>query len=316
MYSMREIKIERNDAEQRLDRFLKKYFNKATLSQIYKMIRKDIKVNGKRGKENTLLNEGDVLSVYIKDELFDELREEKRVIRVTKQFKVVYEDDSMLVVSKPFGLLTHGDSREKKNHLANQVINYLISKGDYVPGREQTFAPSPVNRLDRNTTGLVIFGKTAESLKELNKMIKDRDRISKYYITIVSGEMKDAIELKGKLEKDSRTNTVVVKELEAEDGKEIETIARPLQVKNGYTLVEVELVTGRTHQIRAHLAHHGFPIIGDAKYGKKKVNEMVKKKYGLSTQLLHSYRLVVDGTEIIGEVPPNFDKIIKDLFDE
>lgn len=316
MYLMREIKIERNDAEQRLDRFLKKYFNKATLSQIYKMIRKDIKVNGKRGKENTLLSEGDVLSVYIKDELFDELREEKRVIKVTKQFKVVYEDDSMLVVSKPFGLLTHGDSREKKNHLANQVINYLISKGDYVPGREQTFAPSPVNRLDRNTTGLVIFGKTAESLKELNKMIKDRDRISKYYITIVSGEMEEAIELKGKLEKDSRTNTVTVKEIEAEDGKEIETIARPLQVKNGYTLVEVELVTGRTHQIRAHLAYHGFPIIGDAKYGKKKVNEMVKKKYGLSTQLLHSYRLVVDGTEIIGEVPPNFDKIIKDLFEK
>lgn len=313
---MREIKIERNDAEQRLDRFLKKYFNKATLSQIYKMIRKDIKVNGKRGKENTLLNEGDVLSVYIKDELFEELREEKRVIKVTKQFKVVYEDDSMLVVSKPFGLLTHGDSREKKNHLANQVINYLISKGDYVPGREQTFAPSPVNRLDRNTTGLVIFGKTAESLKELNKMIKDRERISKYYITIVSGEMKEAIELKGKLEKDSRTNTVTVTDIESEDGKEIETIARPLQIKNGYTLVEVELVTGRTHQIRAHLAHHGFPIIGDAKYGKKKVNEMVKKKYGLSTQLLHSYRLVVDGNEIIGDVPPNFDKIIKDLFDK
>lgn len=313
---MREIKIERNDAEQRLDRFLKKYFNKATLSQIYKMIRKDIKVNGKRGKENTLLNEGDVLSVYIKDELFEELREEKRVIKVTKQFKVVYEDDSMLVVSKPFGLLTHGDSREKKNHLANQVINYLISKGDYVPGREQTFAPSPVNRLDRNTTGLVIFGKTAESLKELNKMIKDRERISKYYITIVSGEMKEAIELKGKLEKDSRTNTVTVTDIESEDGKEIETIARPLQIKNGYTLVEVELVTGRTHQIRAHLAHHGFPIIGDVKYGKKKVNDMVKKKYGLSTQLLHSYRLVVDGNEIIGDVPPNFDKIIKDLFDK
>lgn len=316
MGAMREIIIEKNDSGQRLDRFLKKYFNKAPLSQIYKMIRKDIKVNGKRGKENTLLSEGDILNVYIRDELFEELREVKKVIKVTKQFKVAYEDDEMLIVSKPFGLLTHGDSREKKNHLANQVINYLISKGDYVPGKEKTFAPSPVNRLDRNTTGLVIFGKTADSLKKLNKMIKDREQISKYYITVVAGEMKEAIELKGKLEKDSRTNTVTVMDESSEDGKQIETIARPLQVSKGYTLVEVELVTGRTHQIRAHLAHHGFPLIGDAKYGRKKVNEMMKKKYGLSTQLLHSYRLVIDGKEIVGDVPPNFEKIIKDIFGE
>ena len=311
---MIEIVIERNDSNQRLDRFLKKFFKKASLSQIYKIIRKDLKVNGKRGKENTIVNEGDKLSFYLKDEVFDSLREQKKVIKVTKQFKVIYEDDDMIIVSKPFGLLTHGDSREKKNHLANQVINYLISTEEYIPAKERTFAPSPVNRLDRNTTGMVIFGKNADALKKLNKMIKDRDLISKYYLTIVAGEMKNPIELKGTLEKDSKTNTVTVRDEDAALGKQIETIARPIKVKNGYTLVEVELVTGRTHQIRAHLSHHGFPIIGDVKYGNPKVNKIIKNKYGLTTQLLHAYKLIIEGKEITCPLPPNFDKIVKDIF--
>ncbi len=310
---MVEIKIEKNDGNQRLDRFLKKYFKKASLSQIYKIIRKDLKVNGKRSKENTIIEEGDVLSFYMQEDFFESLKEKKKIVKVTKQFKVVYEDDEMIIVSKPFGLLTHGDSREKKNHLANQVTNYLISTGDYVPSRERTFAPSPVNRLDRNTTGLVIFGKNADALKKLNKMIKDRDKISKYYITIVAGEMKNPIELKGKLEKDSKSNTVTVTD-ETGDGKQIETIARPIKTAKGYTLVEVELVTGRTHQIRAHLSHHGYPIIGDVKYGSPKVNRKIKEKYGLTTQLLHAYRLVIEGKEIIGPLPPNFHDIVFDIF--
>lgn len=312
---MVEIRIEKNDSEQRLDRFLKKYLKKATLSQIYKMIRKDIKVNGKRGKENTVLNEGDILTVYINEDVFEQLKEKKKIINVTKQFKVAYEDDDMIVVSKPFGLLTHGDSREKKNHLANQVINYLISEGKYIPGREQTFAPSPVNRLDRNTTGLVIFGKNAEALKNLNKMIKDRNRISKYYLTVVAGEMKSEIELKGKLEKDVKSNTVKISDSTDGDGKQIETIARPIKTAKGYTLVEVELVTGRTHQIRAHLSHNGFPIIGDTKYGDKRVNDKIKRKYGLTTQLLHAYRLVIDEKEIKDTLPENFEKIRRDIFE-
>ena len=128
---MIELRIEKNDSEQRLDRFLKKLFKKTTLSNIYKMIRKDIKINGKRGKENTTLHEGDVLNFYMAQEVFDSMRQEKRIIKVTKQFKVVYEDDDMIIVSKPFGLLTHGDKNEKKNHLTNQVVNYLIQGGHY-----------------------------------------------------------------------------------------------------------------------------------------------------------------------------------------
>ena len=311
---MIKIEIKKNDEKQRLDRFLKKYLNKAPLSHIYKMIRKDVKVNGKRAKIETELHEGDEISLYLSDELLKKYREEKKIIKVSKQFKVVYEDDRLVVVNKPFGLLTHGDAVEKKNTLANQVTNYLISTGDYVPSREQTFVPSPVNRLDRNTTGLVLFGKTAESLKELNRMIKNRDEIEKYYLTIVSGEMKESIELVGNLVKDEKTNTVTVIKPSETEGKSIETIARPIKTANGFTLVEVELVTGRTHQIRAHLQSAGFAIIGDMKYGDYRVNKEMFRKYDLSTQFLHAYKLVIEGKEIIGDLPDNFKKIKEDIF--
>ena len=387
---MIKIEIGKNDKGQRLDRFLKKYFDAAPLSMIYRLIRKDVKVNGKRGKEATLLEEGDVLTVYITEEQAAQLhhgrnslagaqygdgRGDKRK-KAARQFKVAYEDDEMLIVSKPFGLLTHGDRTEKKNTLANQVAGYLQEKGDYDPAAEQTFRPSPVNRLDRNTTGLVIFGKTAEATRRLAAMFREKgtvqndgsvqraaggeacDRIGKFYLTIVSGRLEDEMVIDGALEKDEATNTVNVylqnsgriehaeasgrirhNEVSGREksagAKRSVTIVRPVawsdehsssdarsmgsrKTRDIYTLVEAELVTGRTHQIRAHLAAAGFPIIGDSKYGDSRVNKRVKEKYGLTTQLLHAFRLEFADKGVIMKVtaplPKRFGQIKTDLF--
>ena len=387
---MIKIEIGKNDKGQRLDRFLKKYFDAAPLSMIYRLIRKDVKVNGKRGKEATLLEEGDVLTVYITEEQAAQLhhgrnslagaqygdgRGDKRK-KAARQFKVAYEDDEMLIVSKPFGLLTHGDRTEKKNTLANQVAGYLQEKGDYDPAAEQTFRPSPVNRLDRNTTGLVIFGKTAEATRRLAAMFREKgtvqndgsvqraaggeacDRIGKFYLTIVSGRLEDEMVIDGALEKDEATNTVNVylqdsgriehaeasgrirhNEVSGREksagAKRSVTIVRPVawsdehsspnarsmgsrKTRDIYTLVEAELVTGRTHQIRAHLAAAGFPIIGDSKYGDSRVNKRVKEKYGLTTQLLHAFRLEFADKGVIMKVtaplPKRFEQIKTDLF--
>jgi len=321
---MIKIIISENEENQRLDRFLKKYFKNATLSYIYKLIRKDVKVNGKRAAIETLLALGDELSIYITEEEASEYQEKKTLSHAKKQFKIAFEDENIIIVEKPFGLLVHGDKSEKKNTLANQVAGYLAEKGEYAPGREKTFVPSPVNRLDRNTTGLVIFGKNNRALQSLNQMIRERGYVRKYYLTVVHGEMKKSLQLKDKMEKDEKTNTVRVLDLESGEGKIMETIAKPLKTAKGYTLVEVELVTGRTHQIRAHLSDAGFPVLGDVKYARKGQNKKIEQQYKLSTQLLHAYKLCFDdgiapleylkGMEIKANLPMNFEAIKDGLF--
>ena len=321
---MIKITITENEENQRLDRFLKKYFKNATLSYLYKLIRKDVKVNGKRAAIETILALGDELSIYITEEEASAYQEKKTISHAKKQFKIAYEDENVIIVEKPFGLLVHGDKTEKKNTLANQVAGYLAEKGEYAPGKEKTFVPSPVNRLDRNTTGLVIFGKNNRALQSLNQMIRERGYVRKYYMTVVYGEMKRNLQLKDKMEKDEKTNTVKVLDLESGEGKVMETIAKPLKTAKGYTLVEVELVTGRTHQIRAHLADAGFPVIGDVKYAIKGQNKKIEQKYKLSTQLLHAYKLCFDGgiapleymkgIEVKANLPANFEEIKADLF--
>lgn len=316
--------ITKNEGAQRLDRFLKKYLKNAPLSYIYKLIRKDVKVNGKRVKEDTMLKEGDALTLYLKEEELERLRETKKTVFAKKQFGIVYEDENLIAVMKPFGLLTHGDAREKKNTLANQVQAYLRQKGDYDPALEKTFVPSPANRLDRNTTGIVLFGKNNESLQTLNRMIRQRGWVSKFYLTITAGEMKEELLLRDRMEKDSDRNKTLLLPLEAQKGKLMETVVRPLKTANGFTLAEVELITGRTHQIRVHLGQAGFPIIGDAKYGSPKINQHVKKRFGLTTQLLHAYKLQFNeaeppleylrGRRLQAEVPVRFAGIKKEIF--
>jgi len=323
------LEIGKNEEEQRLDRFLRKYFRKASLGRIYKMIRKDIRVNGKRVAIETFLTEGDLVEIFMSDEEAESYRETKKTVRALRQFAIAYEDSQMLVVSKPYGLLIHGDANEKKNTLANQVLGYLTEKGDYLPRLEKTFVPSPVNRLDRNTTGLVIFGKDAETLKRLNQIIRERDLIEKYYMTIVSGNLKRSMILRDTMVKDGKTNTVTIQEESDSEGKWMESRVKPirhsphtskssgekLDKTPAYTLVEVQLITGRSHQIRAQLAAAGFPIIGDTKYGNAQSNRLMKAKFGLTTQLLHAYKLVIDGNVVEAPIPEEFQRITGVLID-
>jgi len=317
---MERIIITKNESNQRLDRFLKKYLRNTSLSYIYKTIRKNIKVNGKRAEINLILNDGDEVLIYVANDDLSDMIGHRKSQTARKQFKIAYEDENLLIAEKPLGLLTHGDRSEKKNTLANQVIGYLQESNAYSAEARDTFTPSPVNRLDRNTTGLVIFGKNLNALQQLNEMIRHRGQILKYYLTIVKGSMTEETILHDLMSKDRGTNTIsLISETSNQTGitaapaaksqqetfsaensekasdsglKPMVSVARPISAISDYTMVEVELITGRTHQIRAQLSAAGFPVIGDPKYGNPAANARVARQFGLTTQFLHAYKLV------------------------
>lgn len=326
---MREIKITANDAGRRLDRFLRKYLREASLGEIYKFIRKDVKVNGKRKNESYMLEDGDVLTLYLSDETLEKLLgKPSGRIASKRTFSIIFEDENVLAVSKPAGLLTHGDAENKKDHLSNQVRDYLIAKGEYNPRTEKVFAPAPSGRLDRNTSGIILFGKNSEALRELNRLMREGG-IDKYYLTIACGIIEERMELGGALQKDEEANKVkITSSADSADSKEIVTVVSPLRYLNygpglDATLCEIQLVTGRTHQIRAHLASIGHPVIGDSKYAgrtARAINESMRSDHSLSTQLLHAARLEISGAEgslsyLNGQVfeaplPPKFENIL------
>ena len=289
---MREIKIAKNDAGQRLDKFLTKALD-LPVGLLYKSIRtKKIKVNRKRAENNTVLNEGDVIQCFLAEEFFGKLDAVGEVSisldKIQPKLDIVYEDENIMLLNKRPGVSVHEDEDSKINTLIAHVQAYLYQKGEYNPADEQSFAPALCNRIDRNTGGIVIAAKTAEALRVMNEKIKLRE-IDKFYLAAVHGIPKKREDtLTGYLLKDEKLNKVRVYDTNPPRGaKNIITKYKVVAQRGSDALIEVELLTGRTHQIRAHMAHIGHPLIGDGKYGVNKGD----RASGYKFQALYSYKL-------------------------
>ncbi len=285
---MQQITVTPNDAGQRLDKFLQKTFRLLPPSLMYKAIRKkDIKRNGKRIAAEDKLESGDILSLYLPDDVLVREAPVHEFMHASKSLSVVYEDEHIMLLNKPVGLLVHPDDREFTDTLIFRVQRYLYEKGEYDPDAEQSFAPALVNRIDRNTCGIVIAAKTAAALRILNDKLKKRE-IEKHYLCLVFGTMpKQTDTLEAFLDKNEAKNRVYISKDEGQ-GRRIATRYTVLGEKDGISLLDIDLLTGRTHQIRAHLASVGHPLLGDGKYGKNEQN----KRYGMTKQALCSYRLI------------------------
>ena len=294
---MKEFTIGSNDAGQRLDRFLAKAVPLLPASLAQKYIRlKRIKCNGKRINRDTRLQAGDVLQLYINDEFFDKPREDNAYLTVaTPKLNIVYEDDQILLVDKRPGLAVHPhDGAEYGRTLIDHIQSYLYQKREWRPREENAFTPALCNRIDRNTGGIVIAAKTAEALRIMNQKIKDRE-LDKRYLAIVEGTPKPSEgSLKGYLFKDAKKNRVFVTDTPQAGAKSCQTNYKVFASSNGLSLVECELITGRTHQIRAQFAYAGHPLLGDGKYGK------LDKRFDRSYQALYSYKLTFTFTTDAG----------------
>lgn len=331
---MKEIVITENEAGQRLNKFLMKYLNQAPSGFIYKMLRKkNIKCNSKKADGSEILCQGDMIQIYLADETIEKFKGHKDIWQITTTEKkandrflldVVYEDENILIANKPENVLSQKASKE--DYSVNEaLIDYLLIHNRLTREQLETFRPSICNRLDRNTTGLIICSTSFAGSQEINKVIKNR-LVEKYYLTIIKGTMKNKMEQKCFLVKDTENNRVSIYEQPVAGKKceEIQTAYEPLLWNEKYTLVKVQLITGKSHQIRAHLNYLGYYIIGDGKYGKQSVNRYFREHYGLTFQLLHCYTLrfqTLEGRlaylsekEIKAAPPQIFDKIAGDLF--
>lgn len=317
------IEIGSNEAGQRLDKFLRKLLKDVPLSAIYKTLRKgDVKINGSKKKEKYVLELGDIVEIR---DITTTASEKKKVVNFQKvdpsHLKIIFEDENLLILEKWPNVLVHGDKKGEIT-LTDYALSYLNDKGDYIPEQEVTFTPAPCNRLDRNTSGMVLFGKNFEALKQLNEMIRDR-KIKKYYMALVKGKMNSGI-YEAYIKKDSENNISEIYDQQVPMSKKIAMEVKLIQTDALYSLIEIELITGRSHQLRAHLAHLGYPIIGDQKYGEKKVNEFFINKYGLNYQFLYAYKVIfknctekfqyMENKTIAEALPPIFKKIKKDVF--
>ena len=289
---MKEFIIKKNDAGQRLDKYITKSFPLIPQALMYKYIRnKRIKVNGKRAEISYKLSVDDVISMYINDEFFEPVKPKYDFLSAGKSIKIVYEDENIILIDKPAGILSHPDEGNYTDTAITRVKRYLYEKGEYDPENEMSFAPALVNRIDRNTCGIIIGAKNAESLRILNEKLKNRE-LHKYYLCVAIGKLKNREGIiKGYLEKNEKQNRVYISEKSNDKTKAIATKYNVLDYKGGLSLVEVELLTGRTHQIRASFSHIGNHLLGDGKYG---TNAQNKQFGGYKKQFLYSYRLAFD----------------------
>ena len=317
---MRQLTVHKNDENQRLDKYLKKYLKEAPGSFIYKMLRKkNIVLNGKKADGTEKLAAGDEIKLFFAEETLEKftgeaVKTESEKFPVKKDLEILFEDENLLILNKPAGELSQ--KAEAKDISMNEyALGYLQETGAITEESLKVFKPSVCNRLDRNTSGILIVAKTYQAAREFGDALQKRT-VRKFYRCIVKGEVKKAETIDGYLWKDEKTNKVQVFKEKKEGASEIHTAYRPIKCENGLTLLEVHLITGRTHQIRAHLSSIGHSILGDPKYGDKKLSEKWKVKY----QLLHACRLELDGFTgefakyngkiITAKEPKTFEKII------